>query len=630
MTLTHGTPGLLALAMLLVACSDDSQTTTFSSQTETGPGPTTVTPTSTGAPTSTGDNSTSTSTSTGETTMSVLTTSTGDTSSTSSTGTTGPAPCPADTILCIDGSAKVCDGAGGYKSEEACSDACVPDVGCKPCAPDTFQCVGELSQKCSNDYAWQDYETCDPVQGVNCDPGTGACLGTCSKADLGTSYIGCDYFPATLTNLHETQPWVFNYAIVVANTTADPANITITKGDNAVQNLKVGPGTAQVINLPYVDALVKPTIEENGPSVIVVDGAYRLRSTQPVTVYQYEPIDYEIGGAFSFTNDASLLLPTHIWTGNYRVASRNHWTIQGFYLPGFYAVVARDDDTTVTITPSSTGASVYAGAGIKANGTGQIKLNAGDVLEVFTKTTGQIPDADLTGTLVTADKPVSVFGGHKCVQVPLGTQACDRLEEAMLPIETLAKEYIVTPPLIPTGGNVPKAQYIRVIATEDNTTISYEPPQNGAPTMIAKAGEWFEIPANTTDFRITGDKKILIAQYMQGQGNDSSGDPAMTLAVATEQFRTSYLVHAPLSYESNFANIVAPTGAKITLDGQPVNGFQPIGATGFGVMRVSLSDNADGNHDLSGDKAFGVTVYGYGQYTSYWYPGGLDLDLIPG
>jgi hypothetical protein len=189
--------------------------------------------------------------------------------------------------------------------------------------------------------------------------------------------------------------------------------------------------------------------------VIVVDGAYRLRSTQPVTVYQYEPIDYEIGGAFSFTNDASLLLPDpHLDRQLPRRLAQPLDHPGPRTCPASTPSSPSDDDTTVTVTPSSTGASVYAGAGIKANGTGQIKLNAGDVLEVFTKSTGQIPDADLTGTLVTADKPVSVFGGHKCVQVPLGTQACDRLEEAMLPIETLAKEYIVTPPLIPTGGNV--------------------------------------------------------------------------------------------------------------------------------------------------------------------------------
>jgi len=24
-----------------------------------------------------------------------------------------------------------------------------------------------------------------------------------------------------------------------------------------------------------------------------------------------------------------------------------------------------------------------------------------------------------------------------------------------------------------------------------------------------------------------------------------------------------------------------------------------------------------------------ISVYGYGQYTSYWYPGGLNLELIP-
>jgi len=29
------------------------------------------------------------------------------------------------------------------------------------------------------------------------------------------------------------------------------------------------------------------------------------------------------------------------------------------------------------------------------------------------------------------------------------------------------------------------------------------------------------------------------------------------------------------------------------------------------------------------DKPIGISVYGYGQYTSYWYPGGLDLEEMP-
>jgi hypothetical protein len=54
-----------------------------------------------------------------------------------------------------------------------------------------------------------------------------------------------------------------------------------------------------------------------------------------------------------------------------------------------------------------------------------------------------------------------------------------------------------------------------------------------------------------------------------------------------------------------------------------------IGGTGFGVARVEVSNQGDGTHALSGDQKFGVQVYGYGQYTSYWYPGGLDLKFIP-
>jgi len=49
----------------------------------------------------------------------------------------------------------------------------------------------------------------------------------------------------------------------------------------------------------------------------------------------------------------------------------------------------------------------------------------------------------------------------------------------------------------------------------------------------------------------------------------------------------------------------------------------------FGVARVELSNAGDGDHVITGDQPFGVQVYGHGQYTSYWYPGGLDLTLIP-
>ena len=60
-------------------------------------------------------------------------------------------------------------------------------------------------------------------------------------------------------------------------------------------------------------------------------------------------------------------------------------------------------------------------------------------------------------------------------------------------------------------------------------------------------------------------------------------------------------------------------------DGAPVMGFQPVGGTGFSVAQVPIPA---GQHSISSDQPFGIVVYGYGQYTSYIYPGGLDFEQI--
>jgi hypothetical protein len=46
------------------------------------------------------------------------------------------------------------------------------------------------------------------------------------------------------------------------------------------------------------------------------------------------------------------------------------------------------------------------------------------------------------------------------------------------------------------------------------------------------------------------------------------------------------------------------------------------------VARKSLSNAGTGNHTADSADGFGISVYGYGQYTSYWYPGGSDLTVL--
>jgi len=202
----------------------------------------------------------------------------------------------------------------------------------------------------------------------------------------------------------------------------------------------------------------------------------------------------------------------------------------------------------------------------------------------------------------------------------------------MFGVETLGENYIVNAPAvtsIPTG----KVEVIRIIATQPNTTLNYNPPQAGAPASIAMPGQFVEIDNNANSFEISASNKVLVAQYMEGQdAGGGTGDPAMALAVPFEQFRTSYTFQAPTSYDSNYVDVTAPMGASVMLDGAAPLPLTAIGSTGYGLSRVEPLGNGpagDGNHTITGDMPFGITVYGYGQYTSYWYPGGLDLkDII--
>ncbi|MBI5533535.1 MAG: hypothetical protein HY898_12525 [Deltaproteobacteria bacterium] len=522
--------------------------------------------------------------------------------------------CAPGSIKCEGNNRRICDAVGDWGPAVSCGgQICSNTLGCVTCLPGTSSCVGNTAHKCKDDGSGYNDILCDPVMGSSCVGG--ACTGACAPDGLQKSYIGCDYYPTVTVNheLSNTNPTA-HFAVAVSNTTATAATVTITQGATTITTVTVAANSVQVINLPWTTLKTTWTA-----TTLLANGAYRLRSTQPVTVYQFNPLEYYVGGAYTYTNDASLLLPTNAWKTDYMVAARNTWD---YSYPGFYAVVASEDATSVTLTPSPTGAAVIAGAGVAANGTGTVVLNRGSVLQVLSS--GSTAN-DVTGTIVTATKPIQVIGGHDCTDVPYGWHWCDHIEESMFPIATLGKDYLTTAPSLP-GMAQPKTAIVRIIAVETGATaLTYDPPGAG-PASIAQRGAYVEI--NTPNsFRVIGDKKLLIAQYMEGQSvGGGSGDPAMALAVPLGQYRGDYLFHAPTSYETNYVNVLAPTGAAVTLDGAALGGFVAIGGTGYSVSRFQFATGGNGTHRLTSNQAVGITVYGYGQYTSYWYPGGLNLS----
>lgn len=583
--------------------------------TSTGDLPTTTVAASTGGPGSTSSGSesaTQADTSAGTTTMMVDPSTSGGTTGLSTGADTLPPPCEAGEVVCEGDIAKVCDGMGGYTEETPCDGVCAPGVGCLLCDPGSTVCDGNVSMKCSDDGMAQFVnEACDEIQGMACNPDIGLCDGECALENLQLSYIGCDYYP-TITLQHDSYNGGTKiFAAVIANTTGADANITITRGDMMVTKLVVPAGEVKEVPLKWVNELTKGL----GPSKLTVDGAYRLRSDHPVTVYQYNLLYADA------SNDASLLLPVNAWTGDYLVASYPHAMVNNY--PGFYAVVARQDGTKVTLTPSGTGGKVQAGGGVAADGTGEVMLNADDVLQVATAAGG-----DLTGTKIHADKPVQVLGGHKCSRVPQNIDLCDHLEEAMFPLEALAQEYIVIPPVQSPNDKADQGQVVRIIASEADTTLTFTPDQMVA-KKLAKAGDFVEIVDTVAKFKVAADKKILVAQYMIGQGGGyGAQDPSMLLAVATEQYRKDYLFQAPNSWDANYVDIILKSGTTVSVDGKQVAGFVKIAGTEFSLAHVLLSKDGSGSHTLTASDRVGISVYGIQDFGSYWIVGGLDLDHI--
>jgi hypothetical protein len=424
-------------------------------------------------------------------------------------------------------------------------------------------------------------------------------------------------------------------------------------------------------------------------SARVNGGAYHMVSTVPVTAWQFNPLQYAIpaeactrvtngmSGCRSATNDASLLIPSTAMTGSYRVfgySSKHEGTDWGT-VPGGIAITATKDGTNVQVQlgpkcgvelypTTDLGTCVAAGPGIDAKMPGDIydlMMNAGDVVQLVGAWARdpQTRNADMSGTIVkTADTtPVQVVAFNAISQLPDVTVAnADHMEETVLPAEVIGTKYIVAPPATPNGNNV--GHVVRIYGNVDGTTLTYPEgkPDPMAPDTI-NAGDVVQIPALPTGqpaagcmtvagncmlnkpFVVEGSQPFAVASFMVGgvlqmpgtDATNSMGDPGFSMMVTPEQFRKEYTFLAPVDYLKNFADVLVPTGATVNLNGAPVaTAPTPIGNSGWGSLRLELTPDGGGIHKLTTDheQGLGLQVMGFGYATSYYYPGGLNLERI--
>ena len=339
-------------------------------------------------------------------------------------------------------------------------------------------------------------------------------------------------------------------------------------------------------------------------------------------------------------SDAAQLFPTSALTGNYLFLGKSGTPIGGTLnsdAPGAFTLTATQDATHVFVHLAG---ALAAGAGVPAaaaNTTIELDLYAGDVIELLGQpsSAAEVPHADLSGSILNADKPIQVLSSVPITAVPSPappSDCCgDHLEEALPPAEALGTKYLVLPPSTAKGSAF--GHYVRLIGMQP-TSLTYENAPSGAPAQL-QTGQVVEFEAKAA-FSVAGTAAFGVVSLLEagtlqnGCANDPScyvGDPSMSFIVPNEQFLSRYAFATSGEFPTNYADVVAPMGTTVTLDGSALAATPESVVNGWVAYRVNLGAAA-GLHTLAATQPFGVQLLGFAYATSYYAPGGQSAKLL--
>jgi hypothetical protein len=485
----------------------------------------------------------------------------------------------------------------------------------------------------------------------------GECSAGCEAAEGQASNVGCEFWAIDLDNEYSQLNDAAGAAwgVVVSNFGKTPAEVVIEQNDapvgqppkvTQVKTLTIAPGSLSEIALPTREVDGSTNGKDEGPGTFVSSNAYRIRTSAPVVVYQFNTLKN------SFSNDASLLLPKNGLGNVYRVLGWATANPIALNVPGAPAIPGIPDHSFVTIagTVPGTKVSVKLGGPI-VSGSGIAAMNKGDVVtatlgpfDVMNLESNGVP-GDLTGTIAEASAPVVVFTGGERGIAPIGkdvpkppdwdgeSKLCctDHLEEQLLPVTSYGKTFVVTRSPIRSKGWV-EPDLLRFMGVAAKTTVKTSLP---APfdQFTLEPGE-VKNAWTTTDFVVEATEPLAVAQILVSQtytyGGPYTGDPSLTIFPPVDQYRRDYLFNVPTSWDTNHVVIAAPVGTNVTIDGKAPAGcvVAPAGKVGTTSYEARRCPIGEGAHRMNGDAPFGIVAYGYGRAGSYAVIGGANVRKI--
>jgi hypothetical protein len=355
----------------------------------------------------------------------------------------------------------------------------------------------------------------------------------------------------------------------------------------------MGPESVTIMVMPYdCDLNVENGITAQGVHVV---------TSAPVSVYGMDR-DNVISEAF-------LGIPVTGLGTQYLVQSYYNSNTETPDSGTQFAIVGIEDGTTVTMTLPVTTAAMAGGVPY------QFTLNEGQAYYLYNTVTG----SDLTGTIISSDKRVAVFGSHQCADIPGNQVYCDYLIEQLPPLTSWGKQFVICPLASRNNGDT-----YRFLASQNGTTVYLD----GSAIASLNAGQDYEVIIDGAGM-ITSNNRILVMQYSNSTTYDGqTGDPCMLMIQPVEQYLSQFVVFTPeYGFSENYLNIMAPSAAagSVVVDGTTLlaGSFTVVGTSGYSVVRVSVSP---GLHTITSSLPIAVSVYGFNVTEAYGYPGGFGVS----
>lgn len=413
------------------------------------------------------------------------------------------------------------------------------------------------------------------------------------RDSLGTRFYVA--FPRNLRELLGTREPAFSLTVTSDVDTSGTVQIP---GLNWYRAYDVDAGVATTIDLPAeVEIFNSDAIGNQGIIVTALD---------EVAVFGLNQMQ--------LSTDGFTALPVDAIGQQYRAMAYGNTT--NLFVGGgtSLTIVGTSNNTTVTVTPAVATDNRPAGVPF------QFTIHEGQTYTYHIDTRPQALDGsiDLTGSLVTADKPIALFSGNTAAVIPASTEAADHLIEQMPPVDTWGSRFFTHPLATRNGGD-----RFRILAHQSDTQVRI----NGSLIATLAAGQHLE-PVLAGASLIETSQPTLVAQFAHSSTFDGAvADPFMMLVSPVAQYQSTYTLTTPLrGFDANFANLIVPNAAlsSLRVDGVPINtlDFRALGDSEFSSGSLPIGV---GSHTFESIAPFGLSIYGFAAFESYGYSGGTRL-----